>query len=98
MEQRVGHDQAEYRVSEELEPLVGRQAAVFVRVRPVRQRPVKQVIADTDLQLTKKDLDAIGAGNEQIKALEEWLLQQEQKHLHPEPEEPIEVSGKHTLV
>jgi hypothetical protein len=50
------------------------------------------------VQLTKQELDVIGEGNEQIKALEEWLLEQGRKHLHPKPEEPIEVSGKHTLV
>ena len=50
------------------------------------------------VQLTKQELDVIGESNEQIKALEEWLLQQGQKHLRPEPEEPIEVSGKHTIV
>ena len=50
------------------------------------------------VQLTKQDLDVIGESNEQIRALEEWLLEQGRKHLHPEPEEPIEVSGKHKLV
>ncbi len=50
------------------------------------------------VQLTKRELDALGEGNEQIRALEEWLLEQGQRHVHPEPEEPIEVSGKHTLV
>ncbi len=50
------------------------------------------------VQLTKQELDVIGESNEQIKALEEWLLEQGQKHPHPKPEEPIEVSGKHTLV
>ncbi|HMD79538.1 MAG TPA: hypothetical protein VKF39_06115 [Nitrososphaerales archaeon] len=50
------------------------------------------------VQLTKKELDSLGGSNMQVKALEEWLLQQAQKHVHPVPEEPIEVSGKHTLV
>jgi len=50
------------------------------------------------VQLTKKELDSLGGSNTQVKALEEWLLEQSQKHIHPEPGEPIEVSGKHTLV
>ncbi len=50
------------------------------------------------VQFTKKELDALGASNAQVKALEEWLLQQSEKHAHPEPQEPIEVSGKHTIV
>ncbi len=50
------------------------------------------------VQLTKRELDVLGESNGQIRALEEWLLEQGQKHLHPEPEEPIEVSGKHSLV
>jgi hypothetical protein len=50
------------------------------------------------VQLTKKELDSLGGSNAQVKALEEWLLEQSQKHVHLEPEEPIEVSGKHTLV
>ena len=41
-EERVRHDQAEHRVAEELQPLVGRQPAVLVRVRPVGQRPFQQ--------------------------------------------------------
>ena len=57
---------------------------------------IEQVILTT-VQLTKRELDVIGEGNEQIKALEEWLLEQGQKHLHPKPEEAIEVSGKHSL-
>ncbi len=58
---------------------------------------IEHVILMT-VQLTKRELDVIGEDNEQIRALEEWLLEQGQKHLHPEPEEPIEVSGKHRLV
>ena len=50
------------------------------------------------VQLTKKELDTLGTGSEQVTALEEWLVQQSEKHIHPEPEEPIEVSGKHTIV
>ena len=50
------------------------------------------------VQLTQKELDLLGESNDQIRALEEWLLEQGSKHVHPEPEEPIEVSGKHTLV
>jgi hypothetical protein len=51
----------------------------------------------TTVQLTKRELDVVGEGNEQIKALEEWLIEQGKNHLHPKPEEAIEVSGKHTL-
>lgn len=58
---------------------------------------IEHLILQT-VQLTKKELDMIGGGNEQIRALESWLVEQSEKHLHPEPEEPIEVSGKHTLV
>ena len=50
------------------------------------------------VQLTKKELDALGAKSEQVKALEEWLVQQSQKHAHPVAGEPVEVSGKHTIV
>ncbi len=50
------------------------------------------------VQLTKRELDVLGESNEQIKALEEWLLEQGRKHVHPEPEEPIEVGGKHSIV
>ena len=50
------------------------------------------------VQLAKKELDMVGGANEQIDALESWLVEQGEKHRHPEPEEPIEVSGKHTLV
>jgi hypothetical protein len=58
---------------------------------------IEHVILQT-VQLTKRELDVIGETNEQIKALEEWLLEQGKKHHHPEREEPIEVSGKHSLV
>ena len=40
--ERLGDDDAEHRVTEELEPLVGRQPAVLVGVGPVRQRAVEQ--------------------------------------------------------
>ena len=43
VEQRVRHDQAEHRVAQELKPLVGRQAAVLVCVRPVRKRALHGV-------------------------------------------------------
>lgn len=49
------------------------------------------------VRLIKKELDAIGAESRQVDALEEWLLLESEKHTHPEPQEPIEVSGKHTL-
>ena len=42
-EQRVGDDQAEHRVAEELQPLVGGQAAVLVGVRAVGQGALKQL-------------------------------------------------------
>ena len=40
--QRVGDDQAEHGVAEELQPLVGRQAAVLVGVRAVGQGALEQ--------------------------------------------------------
>ncbi|MDA4125987.1 MAG: hypothetical protein OK452_02130 [Thaumarchaeota archaeon] len=49
------------------------------------------------VRLIKKELGAIGAESRQVDALEEWLLLESEKHTHPEPQEPIEVSGKHTL-
>ena len=49
-EQRVGDDQAEHRVAEELQPLVGRQAAVLVRERAVRQRALEQAGLDGDVE------------------------------------------------
>src|SRR6478672_279504 len=42
-EQRVGDDHAEHRVAEELQALVGRQAAVLVGERPVGQGAVEQL-------------------------------------------------------
>ena len=49
------------------------------------------------VQLTKKELDLLGGSNEQIRALESWLVEQNEKREHPVRENPIEVSGKHTL-
>lgn len=49
------------------------------------------------VRLIKKDLGALGAENRQVDALEEWLLLESEKHSHPERQEPIEVSGKHTI-
>ena len=49
------------------------------------------------VQFIKKELDALGAENRQVGALEEWLTLELKKHVHPEHQEPIEVSGKHTL-
>jgi hypothetical protein len=49
------------------------------------------------VRFIKKELDALGAGSMQVGALEEWLTLESEKHLHPEHQEPIEVSGKHTL-
>ena len=43
VEQRGGDHHAEHRVAEELQPLVGGQAAVLVRVRAVGQRPLQQL-------------------------------------------------------
>ena len=40
--ERVGDDQSEHGVAEELQPLVGRQATVLVRVRAVGERPGRQ--------------------------------------------------------
>ena len=41
--ERLGDDHAEHRVAEELQALVGRQAAVLVGVRPVRQGALEQL-------------------------------------------------------
>jgi hypothetical protein len=49
------------------------------------------------VRLIKKELDALGAESRQVGALEEWLTLESEKHVHPEHQEPIEVSGKHTL-
>jgi len=49
------------------------------------------------VRLIKKELGALGAGSGQVGALEEWLLLESEKHSHPEHQEPIEVSGKHTI-
>ena len=46
--ERVGDDQAEHGVAEELQPLVGRQAAVLVGVGAVGQRPLQQARLDRD--------------------------------------------------
>jgi hypothetical protein len=49
------------------------------------------------VRLIKKELGALEAESRQIDALEEWLLLESGKHSHPEHQEPIEVSGKHTI-
>jgi hypothetical protein len=49
------------------------------------------------VRLIKKELGALGAESRQVDALEEWLLLESEKHSHPEHQEPIEVSGKHTI-
>ena len=41
--ERLGDDHAEHRVAEELQPLVGRQPAVLVGERPVRQRTLEEL-------------------------------------------------------
>jgi hypothetical protein len=46
----VGDDQAEDRVAEELQALVGRQAAVLVREGPVGQREAEQVVRQLDAE------------------------------------------------
>src|SRR5207253_11195595 len=76
------------------------QYLIEIRPRHTTQTHVDHIehVILTTVQLTKRELDVVGEGNEQIKALEEWLLEQGKKHLHAEPEEPIEVSGKHSLV
>jgi hypothetical protein len=58
---------------------------------------IEHVILEA-VRLIKKELDAIGTGSRQVGALEEWLLLETNKHSHPEHQEPIEVSGKHTLI
>jgi hypothetical protein len=49
------------------------------------------------VRLIKKELDVLDAESRQVGALEEWLTLESEKHVHPEHQEPIEVSGKHTL-
>src|SRR4051794_6147354 len=46
----VGDDQAEHRVAQELQALVGGQAAVLVRERPVGQRQTEQPVGQLDAQ------------------------------------------------
>jgi hypothetical protein len=41
--ERLGDDDAEHGVAEELQPLVGRQAAVLVGVRAVREGALEQL-------------------------------------------------------
>ena len=48
--QRLGDHEPEHRVAEELEALVGRQPAVLVRVRAVRQRLLEQSWRQVDAQ------------------------------------------------
>ena len=46
----VGDDQAEHRVAQELQALVGGQAAVLVRERPVGQRQAEQAVGQGDAE------------------------------------------------
>ncbi len=64
VEERVGDHQAEHRVAEELQPLVGRQAAVLVRVRPVGEGATDQlgVQGDAERALQRGGFRT-GAGN-----------------------------------
>ena len=52
--ERVGHDEPEHRVAEELQPLVVRQAAVLVGVGPVGQGAFEQVRVDDDADLAEQ--------------------------------------------
>ena len=49
-EQRVGDDQPEHRVAEELQPLIGRQAAILIGERPVRERTLQQLRAEARVE------------------------------------------------
>jgi len=59
VEQRTGDDHAEHRVAEELQALVGGQAAVLVRVRPVGQRETEQVRSS---RTPKADSSSVAGG------------------------------------
>jgi hypothetical protein len=48
--QLIGDDQAEHRVAQELQALVGRQAAVLVGEGPVGQRQPEQAVGQLDAQ------------------------------------------------
>src|SRR6185369_10543986 len=56
LEQGGRDDHPEHGVAEELEPLVGGQAAVLVRVRAVRQRPLEHLRFELD---TEGGLEAV---------------------------------------
>ena len=58
--QVLGDHQAEHRVTEELEPLVGRQAAVLVRVGPVGQGKREQLGVHFDAERFKQNLGIAG--------------------------------------
>ena len=63
-EQRVGDDQAQDGVAEELQALVGRQAAVLVGVRAMGQRALEQLGVDVDaerLEERRRRAEPIGA-------------------------------------
>ena len=59
--ERVGDDQAEHRVAQELQALVGGQAAVLVRVRAVGQREPEQVVGQLDAEGVAQPDDAAPA-------------------------------------
>jgi hypothetical protein len=49
-EQPIRYDQPQHRVAEELQPLVGGQATVLVRVRAVGQGTVESLVAQFDAE------------------------------------------------
>jgi hypothetical protein len=66
--------------------------------RAIHVRHIENVILQT-VKLTKEELQLLGADNEQVLALEEWLMGfAKRRAASPVPEEPIELSGKHSVV
>jgi hypothetical protein len=61
--ERVRHDQPEHRVAEELKPLVGGQAAVLVRVRPMGERTLEGLGRDRGSKRAQQDLGVLGLGS-----------------------------------
>jgi hypothetical protein len=58
---------------------------------------IEDVILKT-VKLTKEELEVLGTDNIQIRALEEWLTDYRKTRVVPsEPQEIIEVSGKHQI-
>ncbi len=66
--------------------------------RATHVRHIENLILHT-VKLTKEELQLLDADNEQVRALEEWLVGfAGRRSARPQPEEPIELSGKHSIV